>query len=185
MVKISRSSTWVCLFAIIFAVSAKSSAAKVSQELFSSRIIQAAQAQIRFSQESGDAETACSIYVLKVLNRAGFPSSGFTANEFDQEVLRSLSFLNSSSFLISNNDRESLRAFLNSKPDNSAFLAQWVRIGRSGHVASVVKEGSNRFTIYQAQQGLSRPHSKVATVESLLYSPTATGDRSNLRLFYP
>lgn len=82
------------------------------------------------------------------------------------------------------NGRPALRAFLNSFPNQTAFLAQWVRSGRSGHVAMVVKNGPNKFTIYQAQLGRALPHSKGASVEKLLYPRNQYGDRSNLRIFF-
>ena len=119
------------------------------------------------------------------MNRAGYPLTNFLANDFRSQIDRYLPSWHRQQFLADGSDgRQALRGFLNSFPDHTAFLAQWVREERSGHVALVVKESANRFGIYQAQMGLSVPRYKSVSIEGLLYSPNEYGDRSDLRLFF-
>ena len=77
-----------------------------------------------------------------------------------------------------------LRTFLNGFADHTAFLAQWKRSEESGHVAIIEKVATDKYAIYQAQQGLSSPYRKLTKIESLLYSESEWGNRSRLRLFY-
>ncbi len=152
----------------------------VSRGASSPVIISAARAEIA----RGSSETSCSLYVKRVLNRAGFKVQGFMANDFGSQAKRYMSSWNVKAFYAGSGGRGSLRAFLNGAPNNTAFVAQWLRSGRSGHVAMVVKEANNLFRIYQAQMGLSRPHSKQVSIDGLLYSRNSYGDRSNLRVYF-
>lgn len=143
-------------------------------------VISAAKAEIA----RGSSETACSIYVKRVLNRAGFGVQGFMANDFGAQARKYMSSWSVKPFYAGSEGRANLRSFLNSSPNNTAFVAQWIRSGRSGHIAVIVKEANNLFRIYQAQQGLSRPHSKQVSVDGLLYARNSYGDRSNMRVYF-
>lgn len=161
-------------------VSFSLNASAVPRGAASPALISAARAEIA----RGSSETACSIYVKRVLNRAGFRVQGFMANDFGSQAKRYMSSWNVKAFRAGSDGRGSLRAFLNSAPNNTAFVAQWLRSGRSGHIAMIVKEANNMYRIYQAQMGLSRPHSKQVSIDGLLYARNSYGDRSNLRVYF-
>lgn len=163
---------------LCFSVSNQASA--VVRGPASPAVIAAAKAEIA----RGSDETACSIYVKRVLNRADFGVQGFMANEFGAQARRYMSSWSVKPFYAGSDGRTNLRSFLNSAPNNTAFVAQWIRSGRSGHIAVVVKEANNLFRIYQAQLGLSRPHSKQVGIDGLLYARNSYGDRSNMRLYF-
>ena len=152
----------------------------------SAALIAAAQAEITAELQSGNTETACDLYLEKVLARAGFKVDHFLANEFDSVMHQDLPKWSAKDITADNLDanRESLRQFLNNAPDKTVFLTQWPRIGRSGHVAMVVKESADVYTIYQAQLGLSLPAAHPVKIEGLLYPQGQYGDRSHIRLFY-
>lgn len=147
--------------------------------LTSQSLIGAAHAEIGKSKN-----TSCSTYVMRVLNRVGISVGSFQANGFHFVMQSKLPSWGKSAFR-GNAARPALRNYLNSYPDGTAFFAQWKRSGRSGHVAIVQKRGFNRFQIFQAQQGLARPHTKPVTIEGLLYARNQYGDRSNLTLWAP
>lgn len=150
-----------------------------------SNLLSAAKREIQDSNESRNRETACSIYVKDVLNRAGYAVPAFMANEFNDIVAKFLPNWSEVAFNShdSSNDQDDLKKFLNAQPDHSVLLAQWPRINRSGHVALIEKVADDSYVIYQAQQGKATPHSKPTTLASLLYSANQYGDRSKLRLF--
>jgi len=174
-----KKNTIVSLLTIGVLLAASSTLAGAGK--ISNGIVQAAKDQIR----KGDSSTSCSLYLRRVLNRAGYPFRDFMANDFNSAMQKNLPNWSQQAFSVAKNGRTSLRRFLNSAPDQAAFLAQWPRKGRSGHVAIIVKESSDRYRIYQAQLGLAKAHSKRATIENLLYAPNSYGNRSNLRLFFP
>jgi|GEM_PF-7024215 len=92
------------------------------------------------------------------LIQAGYNFGSFMANGFHSSMQRYLPSWQSKRFSANESSgRVALKSFLNSFPNHTAFLAQWVRAGRSGHVASV---------------------------EKLLYPSNEYGDRSNLRIFF-
>jgi hypothetical protein len=124
--------------------------------------------------------------LINVLNRAGFPIGHFLANDLDKAMQRHLPHWQVAQFSTDNTvgDQAVLRDFLNSAPDHTAFLAQWSRVGRSGHVALVEKISTGNYMIYQAQMGLATPYSSPAKIQSLLYPKGQWGDRSHLRLFF-
>ena len=136
-------------------------------------------------KKKDDWNTSCSDYVRKVLINSGIIVAPFYANEFDRVISKKLPDWKVRSFYAgANKARATLRDFLNGRPDNSIFLAQWKREDESGHVAIIIKNRNDNFGIFQAQLGLRRPHYKVAKIESLLYLPNDYGDRSNLKLFF-
>ncbi len=149
-------------------------------------LLSAAKLEIAFSNANGNKETACSTFVMKVLNRAGHSVSAFSANDFEAVAANNLPSWNSKSFRAedSQNNQDELRGFLNSLSDGSIVIAQWPRINRSGHIAFIEKVSDDSFVIYQAQAGLSLPHKKSTTIESLLYIRNQWGDRSHMRIFY-
>ncbi len=151
----------------------------------SSDLIMAAKEEIAISRENDSHETACSIYIRNVLKRAGYSVPNFMANDFDKVAAADLEGWTAHAFTADSSDhgRDQLRELLNSKPDHSAFIAQWPRIGNNGHVAIIEKASNNEFVIYQAQQGKATPHSQSTTVEALLYSRNSWGDRGHLRVF--
>lgn len=148
----------------------------------SPKLISAAKAEIA----RGSDDTACSAYIRRVLNRAGYPVQGFMANDFGAQARRYLSSWSIKAFHAGSeaSGRNALKRFLNAAPDKTAFLLQWIRSSGSGHVAMVVKEAANLFRIYQAQQGLHTPYSKITSVDGLLYSRNEYGDRSNMRVYF-
>lgn len=144
-------------------------------------IVRAALEQIQWTKDTGDTVTDCSIYVRRVLARAGMPVSGFSSNDFHKVMARYPQWKNREfSAEIPSAEQDSLRTFLNSPPDGTVFLAQWPRVGRSGHTAIVQKVSRDNFVIFQAQQGLTLPHASAARVSRLLY----TEGRAHLRLFF-
>jgi hypothetical protein len=154
--------------------------------LDSAMLTSAAQKEIQASNANGNTETACDLYLINVLNRAGFPIGHFLANEMDQAIHAHLPNWRVQSFATDNPDQDQsrLRDFLNAAPDGTTFLAQWSRIGESGHVALIEKLSLDHYVIYQAQRGLSLPFSKPTKISSLLYAKGKWGDRSHLRLFF-
>ena len=152
----------------------------------SARLVQAALEQIAWTQSTHDTNTECSTYVSRVLARSGMPVGGFVSNEFDQVMATHLPEWRHSEFAVINpgGDQQALQNFLDNAADGAVFLAQWPRVGRSGHVAIIEKVSLDHFEIYQAQQGLSLPHSASARVAQLLYPGTNGGGRPRLRLFF-
>lgn len=148
-------------------------------------LIQAANDQIQIDAANGNTQTACDLFLIDVLNRAGFPIGHFLANDLDKAMKQHLPNWRMEPFSTDNvgEDQDVLRSFLNDMPDGTAFLAQWSRVGRSGHVALVEKVSKDHYMIFQAQMGLSLPHSSPARIQDLLYPKGAWGDRSHLRLF--
>jgi hypothetical protein len=175
---------YLALFAIIGFCFSFSQAADVQTETASPsrRLIQAARSVIY----QGRSETSCSLYVYRIMNQAGYKIGSFTANEFGWHMRNNFPYFKEKAFYAGSEaaGRGALRYFLNSAPNSTAFLAQWIRSGRYGHVALVVKEDTDVFRIYQAQLGRAPAHSKITSIENLLYAPNAYGDRSRLRLFY-
>ncbi len=161
-------------------VSFSTNAFALSAEATSTSLVSAARSEVA----RGSSDTSCSAFVKRVLNRAGYRVQGFMANDFGAQARRYMPSWSAKAFRAGSEGRGSLRAFLNNAPNNTAFVAQWIRSGRSGHVAIVVKEANNLYRIYQAQMGLSRPHSKQVGVDRLLYSRNSYGDRSNLRVYF-
>ncbi len=151
----------------------------------SSDLIVAAKMEIALSKQNGSNQTACSIFVRNVLLRAGHNVPTFMANDFEKIVTGYLPEWTAHAFTADSTDhgQDQLKELLNSKPDHTAFLAQWPRVGRSGHVAIIEKVSTNEFVIYQAQQAKSTPHGQSTTPSSLLYSPNQWGDRTHLRIF--
>jgi hypothetical protein len=148
----------------------------------SATILQAALAQIQWTIDNHDTTTDCSTYVARTLDRAGFSVGSYSSNQFDQAMAKHLPNWKRSEFSTDNAgaDQDVLRNFLNGAPNGTIFLAQWPRVGRSGHNAIVEKVSTDQFMIYQAQLGLSLPHAATARVSQLLYA----GGRANLRLFF-
>ncbi len=149
-------------------------------------LLVAAKLEIAASNANGNKETACSTFVMKVLNRAGYAVPAFSANDFEAVAATYLPSLTSRNFNAadSENNQGRLREFLNSLGDGSVVIAQWPRINRSGHIAFIEKVATDSFVIYQAQAGLSLPHSKPTTIDALLYIRNQWGDRSRMRIFY-
>ncbi len=146
----------------------------------SARIVRAARDQIQWTIDNRDTVTDCSIYLRRVLARAGMPVAGFSSNDFHKVMAKYLPHWKHREFSTDNPgaDQSVLRNFFNGAPDGTVFLAQWPRVGRSGHTAIVGKVSFDRFVIFQAQQGLSLPHEAAARVSQLLYA----GGRAHLRL---
>lgn len=170
------------LLAISFAPSAR--AGNPAED--SSFIVQAALDQIQWTLDTHDTVTDCSIYVSRVLARAGMPVGGFSSNDFDKVMATHLPSWRHAEFSTENPgaDQEVLRNFLNGAPDGTVFLAQWPRVSQSGHVAIVEKISLDHFLIYQAQKGLPLPHASTAHVSQLLYPSSSYGGRAHLRLFF-
>lgn len=173
------------LSAVIFIATSVLACAGYSSDFSSSsEIVSAAQNEIADSKADGSQDTQCSDYVAKVLRRTGVNVPAFRANDFDKIMAKYLPSWKMTEFTTDDLQagRAALRDYLNSYPDHTAFLAQWPRVGQSGHVAIVDKVGENNFVIYQAQAGLSLPGSKQTKPESLLYGSSGV-DRSRLRLW--
>lgn len=149
-------------------------------------LVKAAKEEVRISDEEKSQETACSIFVLKVLKRSGIEMKPFTANGFSDFVETVLPDWIREEFSIhdASRGREALRYYLNEAHDGSAFIAQWPREGRSGHIAIIEKVAHDKFIIYQAQSGRATAHSKETSVESLLYAKNQWGERAKLRLYH-
>ena len=149
-----------------------------------SALVTAANAEIAESNATGAQDTQCSDFVAKVIRRTGLNVPGFHANDFNKIAATYLPQWKLTEFTTADlpAGRAALKAFLNSTPDHTAFLAQWPRLNQSGHVAIVEKVAEDQFVIYQAQGGLSLPHSAPVKVESLLYGIEPV-DRSHLRLW--
>lgn len=149
-----------------------------------SEVVNAADAEIDHSNATGNKDTQCSTYVAHVLRRMGFQVPAFQANDFDKIMTQYLPDWKMTEFTVAHLDegRASLREYLNSYPDHTAFFAQWPRNGQSGHVAIVEKVAGDSFVIYQAQAGLNVPYKKPTKIESLLYGRAGV-ERSHLRLW--
>jgi hypothetical protein len=183
----------IILFTLLFVqiVSLNSNAAASPQDRVLDRVtdsmalIQAAQEEIKISQSSSPTQTACDLFLISVLNLAGFPVGFFLANDFDKAMQAHLPSWQVHTFSSDNvAEDQALRTFLNSAPDQIVFLAQWPRVGESGHVALIEKVSENNYLIFQAQMGLSGPHVQAARVQDLLYPKNQWGDRSHLKLFF-
>jgi|GEM_PF-2845188 len=149
-----------------------------------SDVVNAAQAEIEHANQLNSKDTQCSDFVAAVLRRLGLQVPAFHANDFDKIAAKYLPQWSMTEFTTEDlaNGRASLRQYLNSFPDHTAFFAQWPRNGQSGHVAIVEKVSYDSYVIYQAQAGLSTPYKKAAKVESLLYGSVGV-DRSKIRLW--
>jgi hypothetical protein len=152
--------------------------------LSSATLLQAARDEIQNSIATGNTDTQCSDYVAKVLRRANVPTFGFRANDFSQVMPTLLPSWTPTDFTTADlaTGRELLREFLNSFADETLFLAQWPREGQSGHVAIIEKVAADQYTIYQAQGGLSLPHSEPAKMTTMLYGSLPV-QRSHIRLY--
>lgn len=150
----------------------------------SSEVVNAAQAEIDHANQMESKDTQCSDYVAAVMRRLGLVVPAFHANDFDKIAAKFLPGWSMTEFTTDDLSagRASLRQYLNSYPDHTAFFAQWPRTGQSGHVAIVEKVADDSYIIYQAQAGLATPYKKATKVEALLYG-TAGVDRSKLRLW--
>lgn len=148
-------------------------------------LVSAAKAQI--SDSAGTDDTQCSDYVASVLRRMNVGVPAFQANDFDEIMARYLPTWKMAEFDVDGDGdlkqgRTDLRRYLNSRADHTAFLAQWPRVGESGHVAIVYKVATDEFQIFQAQAGLHTPYAKSVKVESLLYGRHGV-ERSKIRLW--
>jgi hypothetical protein len=152
----------------------------------SAKIVKAALEQIQWTIQTHDTATDCSTYVSRVLARAGTPVGGFLSNDFGKVMASHLPNWKRRDFSTDHpgGDQVALRDFLNGFPDGTALLAQWRRVGKSGHIAIVEKLASDQFMIFQAQQGRALPHASPARVSQLLYAPNAYGDRAHLSLYF-
>ena len=150
-----------------------------------SDLANAADAEVRHSDETGNTETACSIFVRNVLNRMELGIPEFVANDFHLVMEKYLPTWSVSEFRVDDphTGREALRVFLNDAIDGSGFVAQWPRVGNNGHVAILEKVAADNYVIFQAQLGRSKPHRSAVTIEQLLYAKSETSDREKLRLF--
>jgi hypothetical protein len=174
------------LTAIIFVGSTLVACSGYSSNMSSedSELVGAATAEIADSQATNNKDTQCSDFVAKVLRRTGLNVPAFHANDFDKIAAKYLPEWKMTEFTTEDlaNGRSSLKQYLNSFPDHTAFLVQWPRTGQSGHVAIVEKLANDSFMIYQAQGGLNTPYAKATKVEGLLYG-TVGVDRSRMRLW--
>jgi hypothetical protein len=165
-----------------YSINAAANAASENSE--NSELVNAANAEIAESNASGAQDTQCSDFVAKVIRRTGLNVPAFHANDFDKVAATFIPNWTLTEFTTDdlNAGRAALRDFLDSTPDHTTFLAQWPRTNQSGHVAIVEKVAKDQFVIYQAQAGLSLPHSAPVKIESLLYGARPI-ERSHIRLW--
>lgn len=110
--------------------------------------------------------TACNRYVMRVLQLMGFNSrDGFVANGFD--IYAKKNFKNYKAHTFSNT--KELDLHLKSYPERTAFILQWKRAGRHGHIA-ILERYNNKYFIYQSSLNSYTPKVGATTVNSLLNS---------------
>ena len=161
-----------------------SSKDSTSNSASNSDVVNAAIAEINLANQNHSTDTQCSDFVASVMRRIGLQVHGFRANDFHEVAAKALPTWKMTEFQADDLSaaRDSLRRYLNSFPDHTAFFAQWPRTGQSGHVAVVEKVSDNTYMIYQAQGGLNTPYSKSVKIEGLMYG-TLGIERSHIRLW--
>lgn len=124
--------------------------------------------------------TACNFYVHRVLQVAGFAYKIFMANEFHLYAKKHFRSYKAEQFRgdSSYSDIPRLKDYLWSYPERTAFIAQWRRPGRHGHIA-MLERIDEKLVIYQASLGKKTPRKDQTTLENLL---NANG-RRNLTIF--
>lgn len=124
--------------------------------------------------------TACNFYVHRVLQAAGFAHEIFMANEFHLYAKKYFRSYKAEQFRgdSSVSDLNRLKNYLWAYPERTAFIAQWRRPGRHGHIA-LLERIDDKLVIYQASLGKKTPRKDQTTLENLL---NANG-RRNLTIF--
>lgn len=113
--------------------------------------------------------TPCNLYLLRVLEVAGFPNDDFLANDFDIYAKKYFKSYKAVDFKNDGLGSEiaRLKNHLWSYPERMPFIMQWSRSGVRGHIA-ILERIHDRLIIYQASLNKYTARKDQTTVQSLL-----------------